>query len=145
MEVKIKKLRNDAIIPTRGSEKAAGYDLYACIDQSIMIYPHETVIIGTGLAIELPDNTFGAIVARSGMATKRGISPANKVGICDSDYRGEYIIALHNHSNQTQLVNPNERIAQLIMLPYIPVEFEEVDELSETSRGDGGFGSTGLS
>lgn len=79
------------------------------------------------------------------MATKRGLSPANKVGICDSDYRGEYIIALHNHSNQTQLVNPNERIAQLIVLPYIPVEFEEVDELSETSRGDGGFGSTGLS
>ncbi len=143
MEVKIKRIKENAITPTKGSKQAAGYDLYACCDKTIIIEPHETVKIGTGLAMELPDNTFGAIVARSGMATKRGLSPANKVGICDSDYRGEYIVALHNHSNQTQSVSPNERIAQLIVLPYIPVEFEEVDTLSETNRGDSGFGSTG--
>lgn len=144
VKVRIKKLKENAIIPTRGSEKAAGYDLYACINETIFINPHETVKIGTGLTMELPDNTFGAIVARSGMATKRGLSPANKFGVCDSDYRGEYIIALHNHSNQTQRVDPNERIAQLVVLPYLPVQFVEVEELSETIRNDGGFGSTGV-
>ena len=143
MEVKIKKLRNDAIIPTRGSSEAAGYDLYACCDNSIFIRPHETVKIGTGLAIELPEGTFGAIFARSGLATKSGLAPANKVGCCDSDYRGEYIIALHNHSNETQCVQPKDRIAQLIVMPYIPVDIKECDELSNTERGDSGFGSTG--
>ncbi len=143
MNIKIKKLKENAIIPTRGSKQAAGYDLYACIDKPISIKPHETVRISTGLSIELPEGTFGAVVARSGIATKRGLAPANKIGICDSDYRGEYIVALHNHSDQTQCVEPNERIAQLIVMPFIPVKFEFVDELSYTERGDGGFGSTG--
>lgn len=143
MEVKIKKLNGNAVIPTRGSEKSAGYDLYACIEKSMFIKPHETVMIGTGLSMELPDNTFGAIFARSGIATKRGLAPANKVGICDSDYRGEYIVALHNHSDKTQWVDPEERIAQLIVLPYINVNFIEMDKLDDTERGIGGFGSTG--
>ncbi len=143
MNIKIKKLKENAVIPTRGSEQAAGYDLNACIDKPISIKPHETVRISTGLAMELPEGTFGAIIARSGMAIKRGLAPANKVGICDSDYRGEYIVALHNHSDQIQCVEPNERIAQLIVMPFVPVEFKLVDELSYTERGDGGFGSTG--
>lgn len=143
MEVKIKKLDTNATIPTRGSEKSAGYDLYACIEKSIFIKPNETVIIGTGVSMELPDNTFGAILARSGFATERGLAPANKVGVCDSDYRGEYKIALHNHSSRTQWVDPGERIAQLVIIPYINVEFDEVDKLDDTERGAGGFGSTG--
>lgn len=143
MKVKIKKLRCNAIIPTKGSEKSAGYDLYACMNEPVFINPHETKMISTGLLMELPDGTFGAIVARSGIATKRGLAPANKIGICDSDYRGEYMVALHNHSNTTQWVNPDERIAQLIVMPYVNVTFEEADKLTETERGDGGFGSTG--
>lgn len=142
-KLKIKMLSENAIVPTRGSDKAAGMDLYACIDKPVFIKPHETVKIGTGLSIELPNGTFGAIIARSGVATKRGLAPANKVGVIDSDYRGEYIVALHNHSNETQWVNTNERIAQLIVMPYIPIDFEECEELSDTERGDGGFGSTG--
>lgn len=142
MEVKIKKLNENAIIPTKGSEKSAGYDLYACIDKSVFIKPHETVKIGTGLAMELPDNTFGAIFARSGISSKRGLAPANKVGVCDSDYRGEYIVALHNHSEKTQWVDPGERIAQLIVMPYINIDIKETNELSNTERGSGGFGST---
>lgn len=142
-KLKIKMLSKNAIVPTRGSDKAAGMDLYACIDKPVFIKPHETVKIGTGLSIELPNGTFGAIIARSGVATKRGLAPANKVGVIDSDYRGEYVVALHNHSNETQWVNPNERIAQLIVMPYVPIDFEECEELSDTERGDGGFGSTG--
>ena len=143
MEVKIKKLKENAVIPTKGSEKSAGYDLYACIDIPILISPHTTVMIGTGLSMELPDNTFGAIFARSGISTKKGLTPANKVGVCDSDYRGEYIVALHNHSAKSQWVNPGERIAQLIFLPYINVSLIENDTLSDTERASGGFGSTG--
>ena len=143
MNIKIKKLNENATIPTRGSEKAAGYDLYACIDAPITIPAHCTEKIGTGLALELPDGYFGAIVARSGLATKQGLALANKFGVCDSDYRGEYIVPLHNHSNESALVMPGQRIAQLIVMPYLPVEFNEVDELSDTERGDGGFGSTG--
>lgn len=143
MEVKIIKLKENAVIPTKGSEKSAGYDLYACIEESMFIKPHETVKVGTGLSMELPDGTFGAIFARSGIATKRGLSPANKVGVCDSDYRGEYIVALHNHSDKTQWVDPGERIAQLIVMPYIDIEFYEVDKLDDTKRGIDGFGSTG--
>ena len=143
--IKIKKLNENVKIPTRGSEYAAGYDLYACIDgDSKHIYPHQTVKIGTGLSIEIPDGYFGAIFARSGLATKQGLRPANCVGVCDSDYRGEYIVALHNDSNDTQTVVNGERIAQLVVVPYMPVEFEEVDELSDTERGDGGFGSSGI-
>lgn len=143
MEVKIKKIKESAIIPTKGSERSAGYDLYACIDNPVSIKPHETAMIETGLSMELPDNTFGAIFARSGLATKNGLAPANKVGVCDSDYRGEYIVALHNHSEDIQSVEPGERIAQLIVMPYVDVNFTEVDKLQYTERGNDGFGSTG--
>ena len=142
--VKIQKLREDAVIPTRGSEKAAGYDLYAAIPEDIYILPYTTRKIKTGLAMELPDNTFGAIFARSGLATKQGLRPANCVGVCDSDYRGEYMVALHNDTDTVQVVVPGEKIAQLILLPFLPIEFNMVDELSETERGEDGFGSTGL-
>ena len=142
--VKIQKLRENAVIPTRGSEKAAGYDLYAAIPEDIYILPYTTMKIKTGLAMELPDNTFGAIFARSGLATKQGLRPANCVGVCDSDYRGEYMVALHNDTDTVQVVVPVEKIAQLILLPFLPIEFNMVDELSETERGEDGFGSTGL-
>lgn len=144
MNVKIKKLNENAIIPTRGSEYAAGYDLYACTTKQIAIEPHSTVKVGTGLAIEIPDGYFGAIFARSGIATKRGLRPSNCVGACDSDYRGEYIVALHNDTGVPQTIEPHERIAQLIVMPYLPVEFTEVEELTDTVRGSGGFGSTGV-
>ena len=145
MKVKYTKLREDAITPTRGSEKAAGYDLYANIDgnDSITINPGETVVIGTGLSFELPDNTFAAIFARSGLSTKSGLAPANKVGVCDSDYRGEYKVPLHNHSNIPATINHGDRIAQMVVMPFIPIELEE-GELSNTARGSGGFGSTGV-
>ena len=143
MKIDIKKLNENATIPTRGSSQAAGYDLYACIDKTIYIAPHTTVKIGTGLSIEIPDGYFGGIFARSGLATKKGLRPSNCVGACDSDYRGEYIVAIHNDTDETMSIEPNERIAQLIVIPYLPVEFNEVDELSETERGTGGFGSTG--
>ena len=145
MKVKYTKLREDAITPTRGSEKAAGYDLYANIDgnDSITINPGETVVIGTGLSFELPDNTFAAIFARSGLSTKSGLAPANKVGVCDSDYRGAYKVPLHNHSNTPATLNHGDRIAQMVVMPFIPIELEE-GELSNTARGSGGFGSTGV-
>ena len=143
IQIKIKKLNENANIPTRGSAYSAGYDLYACIDEPITIPAHSTVKIGTGLAVEIPDGYFGAIFARSGLATKEGLRPANCVGCCDSDYRGEYIVALHNDTDETKLIVPNERIAQLVVMPYLPVEFEEVAELTDTERGISGFGSTG--
>lgn len=143
MKINIKKLNENAIIPTRGSEGAAGMDLYACTSSPIVIMPHNTVKVGTGLAIEIPDGYFGAIFARSGLATKQGLRPSNCVGVCDSDYRGEYIVALHNDTNEPQTINPMERIAQLVIMPYLSVEFNEVDELDDTERGSGGFGSTG--
>ena len=143
MKIKCKVLNDRAVIPTRGSEQAAGYDLYSVYDHEIVIEPHETVKIGTGLSFELPNGTFGAIVARSGLATKKGLRPSNCVGICDSDYRGEYIIALHNDTDEPQIIAPHERIAQLIIMNYNPVEFDVVDTLTDTSRGEGGFGSTG--
>ena len=142
-KIKIKKMNDLAIIPRKGSEEAAGMDLYACIDDTIYISPHETVKIDTGIAVELPKGTFGAIFARSGLATKEGLAPANKVGVIDSDYRNSIIVALHNHSNVSRVINPGERIAQLVVIPYVPIEFKEVNELSETNRGFGGFGSTG--
>ena len=141
--IKFKRLNSMAIIPSRGSEQAAGYDLYAAIEGPITIAPHTTAKIGTGLSFELPNNTFGAIFARSGLATKKGLAPANMVGVCDSDYRGEYIVPLHNYSNESQTIEPGERIAQLILMPYIPMVFEEVEELNDTQRGGQGFGSTG--
>lgn len=140
-KIQIKRLRDTAVIPTRGSEKAAGYDLYATANYDIA--PHSTVKVGTGISIALPDNSFGAIFARSGLATKKGLRPANCVGVCDSDYRGEYIVPLHNDTDEMMSIEAGERIAQLIVMPFIPVEFEEVDELDETARGAGGFGSTG--
>ena len=143
MNIKIKKLNNLAKMPSRGSSEAAGYDLYAAIKERVGIRPHETVKVGTGLSFELPEGTFAAIFARSGIATKRGLRPANCVGICDSDYRGEYIVALHNDTEEPQFIEPGERIAQMILLPYIEMKFNEVDELSDTERGEGGFGDSG--
>ncbi len=144
MNIKIKKLSAAAIIPTRGSEKAAGYDLYACIQSDTIIIPaHSTVKIGTGLAIAVPNGYFGAIFARSGLAAKQGLRPANCVGVADSDYRGEYIVALHNDTDEDKVIAKGERIAQLVVMPYLSVEFDEVEELDETERGAGGFGSTG--
>ena len=141
--IKVKRLNELAQLPTRGSDEAAGYDLYAAIQKPIYIGPHRTEKVGTGLAFELPRCTFGAIFPRSGLATKQGLRPANCIGVCDSDYRGEYIVAVHNDSDESRWIEPGERIAQLVLLPYIPMIFEEVDELSDTKRGAGGFGSTG--
>lgn len=141
--IKVKKLNNNAIIPTKGSAFAAGMDLYACTDTNIIIMPHETVKVPTGLSIELPHGYFGAIFARSGLATKNGLRPANCVGVCDEDYRGEYIVALHNDTDAPQTINSMERVAQLVIMPYLPFEFEEVDKLTDTERGSDGFGSTG--
>ena len=144
MKIQITKLRENAKIPTRGSEKAAGYDLYACLDaDKIEIAPHTTAKIGTGLAVAVPDGYFGAVFARSGLAAKEGLRPANCVGVCDSDYRGEYIVALHNDSDTVRTVQNGDRIAQLVVIPFLAVEFQEVDSLNETERGAGGFGSTG--
>ena len=143
MEINIKLLNENAKVPTRGSEYAAGYDLYAATDYDIEIAPHSTVKIGTGISVELPNGTFGAIFARSGLATKKGLRPANCVGVCDSDYRGEYIVPMHNDTDEVMTIASGERIAQLIVMPFIGIEFNIVDELTETKRGDGGFGSTG--
>ena len=141
--IKVKKLNDKAILPTYGSEYAAGADLYACLDEPVTIKPHETVMIKTGLAMELPEGFAGLIYPRSGMASKRGLAPANKVGVVDPDYRGEFMVALHNHSEAAATVEPEERIAQLVITPFITAAFEETDELSDTVRGAGGFGSTG--
>lgn len=143
MEIKVKKLNDKATLPTRGSEYAAGYDLYAAIENNITVPAHSTEKIGTGLSFELPDETFAAIFARSGLATKQGLRPANCVGVCDSDYRGEYIVAIHNDTDEDKIIEPGERIAQMILMPYIPMTFIETDELSESGRGQDGFGSTG--
>ncbi len=147
MIVKIKKIDNTAVIPTRGSNKSAGYDLYALIKEPYnykVIMPHGTEKINTGLSFQPPWGYFGAIFARSGFATKQGIRPANCVGVCDEDYTGEYIIALHNDSDEPVIIKNGDRIAQLIFLPYCDIDFIEVDELGETERGSGGFGSTGV-
>lgn len=141
--VNIKKLRSDAKIPTYGSVHAAGCDLYACIDDNVKIASGETVLIKTGIAMEVPVGYAGLIYARSGMATKKGLAPANKVGVVDADYRGEIMVALHNHSNEDKVVEPFERIAQFVITPYLKATFNEVEELEDTERGNGGFGSTG--
>ena len=143
MQVAIKKLSDTAILPSYGSEFAAGADLYACLGNEITIDPHETVLIPTGIAIELPQGYAGLIYARSGLATKKGLAPANKVGVIDCDYRGEVKVALHNHSGIPQTVSAGERIAQLVITPYLTAQFVEKEELSQTVRGAGGFGSTG--
>lgn len=142
-KLNIKKLNPSAIIPTYGTEYSAGADLYACIDNNEEIFPGETKLIKTGIALEIPIGYAGFIYARSGLASKKGLAPANKVGVIDADYRGEVMVALHNHSNEIRTIEPNERIAQLVIAPFLKVEFNEVEELANTKRGEGGFGSTG--
>ena len=142
-QVQVKKLNECAILPTSGSAYAAGYDLYACLDADISIGEHATEMIHTGLAVALPEGTFAAVFARSGLAAKEGLRPANCVGVVDSDYRGELMVALHNDSPVARVVKHGERIAQLVLLPYLPMSFEEVADLPATERGAGGFGSTG--
>ena len=144
VKIRFRRVSSLARIPTRGSEKAAGYDLYAAIAEPVRIAPHETVRIDTGLQFEIPDGYFAAICARSGIAVKEGLRPANCIGICDSDYRGNYIVALHNDSENERTVVPGERIAQMVVIPYLSVSFEESSGLSDTGRGEGGFGSTGM-
>ena len=148
--LKIKKLHDDATLPTLGSEYAAGYDLYAylndeysMVNRRITIPPHSAVKIGTGISMSVPQGYFGAIFARSGLATKQGLRPANCVGVVDCDYRGEVIVALHNDSDTNKIVTHGDRIAQLVLLPYQHMAIKSVAELDETERGDGGFGSTG--
>lgn len=146
MQINIKRLNDNAKLPTRGSEYAAGYDLYANLESDTGIMPGQTVKIPTGIAIEIPEGYFGAIYARSGLATKQKIRPGNCVGVIDSDYRGEVIVALHHDSDggdEPYIVANGERIAQLVIQPYLNVEFNEVNDLSDTVRGSGGFGSTG--
>ncbi len=142
-QLKVKKLREDAVAPSYGSEFAAGADLYACSDKTIEIAAGQTVLVPTGIAMQIPEGYGGFIYARSGIAAKRGLAPANKVGVVDSDYRGEVMVALHNHSDKTQQIEPYERIAQMVIAPFLKVDFEVADELDDTVRGAGGFGSTG--
>ncbi len=142
-EVKIKKLRENAQMPTYGSEFAAGADIYAAIDEAVTIAPNETKLIPTGLAFQIPEGYAGFVYARSGMASKRGLAPANKVGVIDADYRGEVMVALHNHGTAAQTVEVGERISQMIIAPFITADFIFSDELEDTVRGEGGFGSTG--
>ena len=142
-QVRIKKLHPDAVIPTYGTPFAAGADLYACMDSSVTIEPGQTQFIHTGLALEIPVGFAGLVYARSGLACKKGIAPANKVGVIDADYRGEIMVALHNHSSEAVTIESCERIAQLVITPFLTAQFEETDELGDTERGEGGFGSTG--
>lgn len=143
MDVRFQKCDPKAMMPTYGSKYAAGADLYACLDENVTIEPHTTQLIGTGLKMELPEGYAGLIYARSGLALKRNLAPANKVGVVDSDYRGEIKVALHNHGEIAQTVSHGERIAQLVVTPYLAVNFIESEALSDTARGEGGFGSTG--
>lgn len=142
-KIPVKKLRPNATLPTYGSAWAAGADLYACLDAPVVIEPGKTVFIPTGLAMEIPVGYAGLIYARSSLGTKRGLAPANKVGVVDADYRGEFMVALHNHGSESQTIAHGERIAQLLVTPVITPGFTEVEALSETVRGTGGFGSTG--
>ena len=141
--VRVKKLKDSAILPTYGSAEAAGADLYACLEEPVQIKPGASVFIPTGLAMEVPKGCAGLIYARSGLACKRGLAPANKVGVVDSDYRGEFMIVLHNHGTEIQTISHGERIAQLVITPVLTPAYEEVSDLSDTVRATGGFGSTG--
>ena len=143
MRINIKKLSDTAILPERGSAYAAGYDLFADIQEELVIQPHETKMISTGLSMEIPAGYFGGIFARSGLSAKEGLRPANCVGVVDADYRGPVCVALHNDGNIERKVQPKQKIAQMVIVPFLAVEFDEVEELSETVRGEGGFGSTG--
>ena len=142
--VNIKKLKANAALPVYSSAAAAGADLRACLEEDVIIRPGKTEMISTGLAMEVPEGYAGLIYARSGLASKRGLAPANKVGVIDSDYRGEIMVALHNHSEEAAVISHGERIAQLIITPYLTAEFKEKEVLEETERGFGGFGSTGI-
>ena len=142
-KVNIKKLIKNAVVPTYGSEFSAGADLYACADEPIVIGAGKTVLVHTGIAMEIPVGYVGLVFARSGLASKKGLAPANKVGVIDSDYRGEIMVALHNHSAEDKTIDAGERIAQIALVPYLTADFNVVDELSDTVRGSGGFGSTG--
>ena len=143
VSVKLKKLNENAIVPKYGTQFSAGADLYACEGKDVTVEPHQTAFIHTGIAIEIPDGLVGLVYARSGLASKRSLAPANKVGVIDCDYRGEIIVSLHNHSDLPQTIADKERVAQLVIAPCFVADFEEVDDLSDTDRGQGGFGSTG--
>ncbi len=143
MKLRIRKLNDKAKLPTYGTAWAAGADLYVCLDEPVTIGPGQTVMLPTGLSIAVPEGYAGLVFARSGMATKRHLAPANKVGVIDADYRGPLMVALHNHGQSPQTIAPGERVAQLAIVPVLMPEMEEVAELEETERGDGGFGSTG--
>lgn len=143
MNINIKRLTSTAIIPSLGTKESAGVDLSADISENILIKPNEVVKIPTGLAVALPENTFGAIYARSGLATKQGLRPANCTGVIDRDYRGEIIVAIRNDSDEARVIEPGQRIAQMVVIPYVGIDFVEVDSLDETERDTGGFGSTG--
>lgn len=143
IQVKIKKLNKNAKMPTYGTEFAAGADLYALLEEPIEIKPNETKFISTGMSFEIPSGTVALIFARSGLSCKQGLAPANKVGVVDSDYRGEVMVALHNHSTEVRVVENGDRVAQVMFAPYLKGEFEEVDDLEKSSRGEKGFGSTG--
>lgn len=141
--IRVKKVNPNAILPTYGSQEAAGADLYACLQEPVTVLPGETVFVPTGLSMEIPKGCAGLIYARSGLACKRGLAPANKVGVIDSDYRGEFIVVLHNHGVTPQQITHGERIAQLVITPVLTPAYVETDSLSDTDRGAGGFGSTG--
>ena len=143
MKINIKRLTETAVLPERGSAYAAGYDLFSDVAENVEIKPHETKMIGTGLAMEIPEGYFGGIFARSGLSSKEGLRPANCVGVVDADYRGEVKVALHNDGEVVREIKAGQKIAQLVVVPFLGVEFDEVEELSETVRGVGGFGSTG--
>ena len=143
MKLCFKKLDPRATIPTYGSDLAAGADLRAVLDDPVTIKPNESVLIHTGIAVAIPAGYVGLVYARSGIACKRGLAPSNKVGVIDADYRGEIMISLHNHGTTEQTIDPDERIAQMVITPFIHCEYEETDSLDDTERGAGGFGSTG--
>ena len=143
IDIKIKKLKENAVIPTYGTANAAGADLYACIEEDLTIEPNETKFVSTGVAMEIPDGLVGLVYARSSLGCKQGLAPANKVGVIDSDYRGEIMVALHNHSKEQRTVEKGQRIAQIVFAPYVMGAFDVVENLEDSVRGTGGFGSTG--
>lgn len=143
VEVKVKKLNEKAVVPTYGSPFSAGADLYACEEKAVLIEPLRTALIHTGLSFEIPENYVGLIYARSGLALKKGLAPANKVGVIDSDYRGEVMVTVYNQSDKIQKIEPFERLAQIVITPFVKADFNLVSELGKTLRGIGGFGSTG--
>lgn len=143
-QIKIKKLHDKAVVPSYGTTFSAGADLYASLQEAVVIEPGDTFLVHTGIAMEIPEGYAGLIYARSGLATKKGLAPANKVGVIDADYRGEIMIPLHNHSKKAAVIEDGERIAQIVITPFLTAEFIETEALEETERGTGGFGSTGI-